>query len=231
MFADPAACDERYGWMIPAIIGTKIGMTQVIGDRGRAQPVTVVKAGPCVVLQVKSVEVDGYHAVQLGFDDVKPHRSTKPLIGHAANAGSGPKRVSREVRLCEPAGVSRGDVVTVEQFAGAEVGFVDIVGTTKGRGFAGVMKRHGFGGKEASHGVERKHRSAGSIGGHADCGRGRGVKKGKPMAGHYGHDRRTVSSLRLVKVDPANDLLLIRGSVPGPNGALVLVRQARKKGS
>ncbi len=204
-------------------------MTQVIGDRGEVEPVTVLRAGPCVVLQVKSADVDGYHAVQLGYQEAKPHRSTKPLIGHAAKAGTGPKRVLREIRLSEPAGVSLGDVVTVEQFAAAEVGHVDVMGITKGRGFAGVMKRHGFGGKEASHGVERKHRSPGSIGGGGAGPTGRGVRKGKRMAGHFGHVRQTASGLRVVKVDVENGLLVVRGSVPGPNGSVVFVRQSKKR--
>lgn len=216
--------------MIPALIGTKIGMTQILGERGRAIPVTVVQAGPCVVLQVRTKEKDGYDAVQIGFGEMKPHRSTRPMIGHAAKAGTGPKRTVREIRLSEPADLAAGDVLTVEQFAGGSVAYVDVVGTTKGAGFAGVMKRHGFGGKEASHGVERKHRSAGSIGGDAPGATGRGVKKGKRMAGHMGHVRCTATNLSLVAVDRDNDVMLIRGSVPGPNGSMVLVRQAKKKG-
>ena len=216
--------------MTPGILGTKIGMTRVLGDSGRVEPVTVVKAGPCVVLQVKTKERDGYHAVQLGLGDLKPHRSTMPMIGHAAQAGTGPKRHVREIRLEEPATVSPGDVVTVAAFSDPVVEHVDVVGTTKGRGFAGVMKRHGFGGKEASHGVERKHRSAGSIGGHASLGMGRGIKKGKPMAGHLGDVRRTARSLRLWRVDAEHDLMLIQGSIPGAAGSLVLVREAKKKG-
>ncbi len=216
--------------MSPGILGTKIGMTRVLGERGVARPVTVVKAGPCVVLQVKTEETDGYHAVQLGFQDAKPHRSTMPMIGHAGRAGTGPKRHVGEIRLSEPAAVSCGEVITVEQFTAAEVTHVDVTGTTKGKGFAGVMKRHAFGGKEASHGVERKHRSAGSIGGHASLGCGRGVKKGKRMAGHMGHVRCTARFLRLAKVDADHDLLLIEGSIPGPNGALVVVRETNKKG-
>ena len=212
------------------ILGKKIGMTRVLDERGQVEPVTVVQAGPCVVLQVKTRETDGYDAVQLGFEDCKPHRSTLPLIGHAAKAGTGPKRFVREIRLDAPAEVACGDVVTVQQFADAGVSFVDVAGTTKGCGFTGVMKRWGFGGKEASHGVERKHRSAGSIGGHADTGTGRGVKKGKRMAGQSGNVRRTVMSVRLLKVDPENDLMLIRGSIPGPAGSWVEVRQAKKKG-
>ncbi len=229
----PAAGGYMREWILfmrPALLGTKIGMTQIPGDRGRVEPVTVVKAGPCVVLQVKSKEVDGYDAVQLGYGEVKPHRSTKPMIGHAAKASTGPKGVVREIRLTEPATVSRGDVLTVEQFADGAVAYVDVIATTKGKGFAGVMKRHGFGGKEASHGVERKHRSAGSIGGGGAGPTGRGVRKGKRMAGHMGHVRCTVSSLRVVKVDPDNDLMVVRGSIPGPNGAVVFVCQAKKKG-
>jgi len=215
--------------MIPALLGTKIGMTQVVDERGAAEPVTVVKAGPCVVLRVRSKETDWYDAVQLGYGELKPHRSTKPMIGHAAQAGTGPKRVIREIRLSEPTAVSRGDVLTVEQFADGAVGYVDVTGISKGKGFAGVMKRHGFGGKGASHGVERKHRSAGGIGGSATGGTGRSVKKGKRMAGHMGHVRRTISGLRVVKVDSDNDLLVIHGSVPGPNGSVVLVRRSKKR--
>lgn len=216
--------------MKPVLIGTKIGMTQVMGDRGIAEPVTVVKAGPCVVLQIKTKEVDGYDAIQLGFGDVKPHRSTMPMIGHAARAGTGPKYVIREVRLDEPSDLSRGDIVTVEQFTQGEVQYVDVVGTTKGKGYTGVMKRYGFGGKEASHGVERKHRSPGSIGGHAPGATGRGVKKGKRMAGRSGSARRTIADLRLVKVDAENDILLVRGSVPGCNGSTVVVQRSSKRG-
>lgn len=216
--------------MTLALLGTKIGMTRVLGENGEATPVTVVKVGPCVVLQVKNRETDGYDALQLGFVDAKPHRSTMPQIGHAAKARTGPKRHIREVRLDGPPSVERGDVLTVERFLEDEITYVDVTGTTKGKGFAGVMKRHGFGGLCASHGVERKHRSAGSIGGHADTGTGRGVKKGKPMAGHMGTNRRTVSSLRLIKIIPEQGLMVIQGSVPGANGSLLMVKKAKKKG-
>ncbi len=216
--------------MTAGLLGRKIGMTTVIGDKGVVEPVTVVKAGPCVVLQVKDAKTDGYDAIQLGFEDVKPHRSTKPLIGHAAKAGTGPKRASGEIRLAEPATAGPGDVVTVEAFASDEAIYVDVTGETKGRGFAGVMKRHNFGGKEASHGVERKHRSPGSIGGHANLGLGRGVKKGKRMAGHMGCVNRTIMALKVVSVDVDNDLMLIRGSVPGANGSLVTIRSTKKVG-
>ena len=206
-------------------------MTRILGERGVIEPVTVLKAGPCVVLQVKTEEKDGYSAVQLGYEDCKPHRSTLPLIGHAAKAGSGPKRFAREIRLDEPSDLSQGDVLTVEAFSEADVKYVDVTGTTKGKGFAGVMKRHNFGGMEASHGVERKHRSAGSICGAAPGATGRGIKKGKRMAGHLGNVRKTISSLRVMKVDGENDLMLIRGSVPGANGSLVIVQKSKKKGS
>ncbi len=215
--------------MKPALLGTKIGMTRIVSDSGDAVTVTVVKAGPCVVLQRKTMDADGYEAVQLGLQDILPHRSTMPMIGHAAKAKTGPKRYVREIRLEEPTDLQQGDVVTVEQFAEG-VGHVDVTGITKGKGFAGVMKRHNFGGKEASHGVERKHRSAGGIGGSANAGMGRGVKKGKRMAGHMGEVRCTTSNLRLVKADCENGLLLIKGSVPGPNGSMVLVRKSKKKG-
>lgn len=215
---------------MPALLGTKVGMTLVLDDRGVAEPVTVVRAGPCVVMQVKNKECGGYDSVQLGFGDVKPHRSTKAMIGHAAKAGTGPKRYVREVRLDQPATVAVGDVVTVDLFAGDAAKYVDVVGTTKGKGFQGVMKRHGFGGMPASHGTERKHRSPGGIGASAPRGTGRSVKKGKRMAGHMGRVRCTTSSLRLIKVDAENHLLLIRGSVPGPNGSLVFVRRSKKRG-
>jgi len=216
--------------MMPALIGTKIGMTLVLGEHGVAETVTVVRAGPCVVLQVKNKESDGYDSVQLGFGDVKPHRSTKAMIGHAAKAGTGPKGAVREIRLDQPATVAVGDVVTVDLFAGDAAKYVDVVGTTKGKGFQGVMKRHGFGGMPGSHGTERKHRSAGGIGANAPRGTGRSVKKGKRMAGHMGQVRCTTSSLRLMKVDAENHLLLIRGSVPGPNGSLLFIRRSKKRG-
>lgn len=217
--------------MVATLLGKKIGMTRVYTEDGKAVPVTVIQAGPCSVLQVKASgqTPDGYDAVQLGFEDVKPHRSTLPLIGHAAKSGTGPKRFVREIRMSEPPETSTGDVWTVELFASAQVRYVDVTGTTKGRGFAGVMKRHGFGGQPGSHGTERKHRSPGSIGGHANLGLGRNIKKGKPMAGHMGHARRTSRNQELVRVDRENNLLLVKGSVPGPNGGYVVVRQAKTK--
>lgn len=214
--------------MTPALIGTKLGMTRVFDEKGRVLPVTVIDAGPCTVLQIRSRERDGYDAVQMGFLDIKPHRSTKPLIGHAACAGVGPKRHAREIRLDGPCDANLGDVLTVEVFADG-VKHVDIAATSKGRGFQGVMRRHGFGGQQATHGVERKHRSAGSIGGHTNIGLGRSIKKGKKMPGHWGCDRKTVCCLELVRIDSENGLLLVKGSVPGPPGGTVFIRQSKTK--
>lgn len=205
-------------------------MTRVHDQDGRLVPVTVVKAGPCTVLQVKTTERDGYDALQLGFGDVKPHRSDLPTIGHCGKAGTGPKRHIGEVRLDAPASNARGDVLTVELFDEGKVTFVDVTGISKGKGFQGVMKRHGFGGQCASHGTERKHRSAGGIGSSGQRGHGRCVKKGKRMSGHMGDVRVTMSALKLLKIDRENDLLLIYGSVPGANGSLVTVSQSIKRG-
>jgi large subunit ribosomal protein L3 len=213
-----------------ALIGKKIGMTRVYTADGEAVPVTVIQAGPCTVLQVKKNDgKDRYNAVQLGFEDIKPHRSTLPMIGHAGAAGTGPKRVVGEIRLQNAPDDNAGDVWTVDVFEEAGTRHVDVVSTTKGRGYAGVMKRHGFGGQPASHGTERKHRSPGAIGGGAERGRGRAIKKGTRMAGHMGNVRRTSRNQELVRVDKENHLLLVKGSVPGPNGMYVLVRQAKAK--
>ena len=213
--------------MLPALLGKKIGMTQVYDDSGTLAPVTVVQAGPCVVLQVKTVESDGYNAVQIGFDEAKAHRARKPQIGHAAKAGCRPQKFVREVRMDElPEGVEAGTTVTVDIFE--DIVFVDVIGTTKGKGFAGVMKRHGFKGQLASHGVERKHRSPGSIASHSsNAGTGPKIKKGKRMAGHMGHQRCTSRNHKLVGLDKENNLLLIMGSVPGANGGYVFVRQSK----
>jgi large subunit ribosomal protein L3 len=218
--------------MIPAILGRKIGMTQVFQADGVRVPVTIIEAGPCVVMQVKQADgPDGYHGVQLGFADVKPHRSTLPQIGHARRAQTAPKRFVREVRLEEAADKAVGDTVTVDIFSEQEVKYVDVTGVSKGKGFQGVMRRWGFGGQPASHGTERKHRSPGSIGAYSsNTGTGPGPKKGKKMAGHMGHVRRTVRSQALVDVDGENNLLLIRGAVPGPNGGFVMVRKAKTRG-
>lgn len=212
--------------MLGTLLGRKIGMTQVYDEAGNLLPVTVVQAGPCDVLQVKTVETDGYDAVQIGFEDVKPHRATRPQIGHAARAGVGPKRLVREVRLEEPVEVEVGQRLTVELFDG--VSAVDVIGTSKGKGFAGGMKRHNFRGQRASHGVKRVHRAPGSIASHAsNAGTGPKLKKGKRMAGHMGSERCTSRNHHLVRVDKENNLLLIKGSVPGANESPVLVRVSK----
>ena len=211
--------------MTPALLGTKIGMTRIYDEKGAVVPVTVVQAGPCAVTQIKTPDCDGYYAVQLGFEPVKAKYSTHPLMGHAARAGVGPHRHFREIRLSAAATVDLGSQVNVAVFQ--DVKLVDVVGTSKGKGTAGVMKRHHFGGQCASHGTERKHRSPGSIASRAtwrgQCGK---PKKGVRMAGHMGMDRVTVRNHPLVKIDPEHNLLLIKGALPGPNGGLLFVRKA-----
>jgi large subunit ribosomal protein L3 len=208
------------------ILGRKIGMTRFFRPDGTNIPVTVIQAGPCVVTQVKTVETDGYAAVQVAFDDMKARNSTQAMIGHDAKAGSAPKRMHREIRLADDAeaqAYTLGQEITVGALA--ELKFVDIVGTSKGKGFAGVMKRHNFKGMCATHGTERKHRTPGSIGSHGtDRGHGAKIKKGKRMAGRMGNEQVTVRSLDVVKLDPENNLLLVKGAVPGANDGLLLIK-------
>ena len=213
--------------MVAVLLGRKIGMTQVYDPQGAVHPVTVVQAGPCSVLQVKTVSIDGYDAVQLGFEDQKPHRARKPQIAHAAKAGERAKKFVKELRLTQAAqDIAPGQKLTVEQFEG--VAYVDVTGTSKGKGFAGGMKRHHFSGLCASHGTERKHRSPGSIGSHAtNRGTGPKLKKGKKMAGHMGMVRSTTRNHKLIRVDMDNGLLLIKGPLPGPNGGVVFVRASK----
>jgi large subunit ribosomal protein L3 len=211
------------------LLGKKVGMTQIYNDLGNLVPVTVIQAGPCQVMQVKTIETDGYNAVQLGYDEIKPARRKHPQIGHAKKANTTPKRFIKEMRLDEGAEQQYevGNSVTVSVFA--EEKYVDVVGTSKGKGFAGVMKRHGFGGFPASHGTERKHRAPGSIASYSsDAGHGAGPKKGKRMAGHMGNCRVTMKNHRLVEVDEEKNLLIIKGSVPGPAGGYCIVRSAKK---
>jgi large subunit ribosomal protein L3 len=211
--------------MTPALIGRKLGMTRIYDEKGTVVPVTVVQAGPCAVTQVKTVESDGYNGVQLGFEDCKAKFSTFQLIGHAAKAGVGPKRHFREIRLKDASDRAAGDVVNVDLFN--DVKYVDVIGTSKGKGFAGVMKRHNFGGLCASHGTERKHRSPGSIASRAtNRGNSGKPKKGVRMAGHMGMDRVTTRNHPLVKIDAEKNLLLIKGALPGPNGGLLFVRKS-----
>ncbi|SCL13420.1 LSU ribosomal protein L3P [Micromonospora rhizosphaerae] len=207
---------------VKGILGAKLGMTQV-WDNNRVVPVTVVQAGPCVVTQVRSADKDGYSAVQLAYGTIDPRKVKKPISGHYAKADVAPRRHIVELRTTDAADYSPGQEVTVEEFpAGVSV---DVTGKTKGKGYAGPMKRHGFHGLRASHGVERKHRSPGSIGGASTPGR---VFKGVRMAGRMGGVRYTVQNLTVQAVDTENNLLLVRGAIPGPKGALVLVRTAAK---
>jgi large subunit ribosomal protein L3 len=204
------------------ILGEKLGMTQIFQDT-RAVPVTVIKAGPCFVAQVKTTERDGYEAVQLAFVEPRRNGLTKPMKGHFDANGGQPGRHVVELWTDDAAGYTPGQELKADVF---EVGdLADVVGVSKGKGFAGVMKRHGFGGLGSSHGTQRKHRSPGSIGACATPSR---VFKGMRMAGHMGNTRTTMLNLEIVGVDPERNVLLIKGAVPGPSGGLVMVRAAVK---
>jgi len=210
---------------VKGILGAKLGMTQV-WDNNRVVPVTVVQAGPCVVTQVRTPDNDGYSAVQLAFGAINPRKVNKPTAGHFAKSGTAPRRHLVELRTTDASEYTLGQEVTVETFAPGTR--IDVTGKTKGKGFAGVMKRHGFGGLRASHGVERKHRSPGSIGACATPGR---VFKGVKMAGRMGGGRFTVQNLSVQAVDTDQNLILVRGAIPGPKGGLVLIRTAAKTAS
>lgn len=205
------------------ILAKKIGMTQIFED-GKFIPVTVVEAGPNFVLQEKTVENDGYTALQLGFDEKKEKNTTKPVMGIFKKAGVNPQRFVKELRVDSVEGYELGQEIKVDVLAGVE--FVDITGTSKGKGTSGVMKRHGFGGNRASHGVSRNHRLGGSIGMSTWPGK---VLKGKRMAGQYGNETVTVQNLKVVKVDAENNLLLIKGAVPGSKNSYIVVKPAVKK--
>ena len=207
--------------MVNGIIGKKLGMTQIFAPDGSVTPVTVIKAGPCVVVQRKTVSSDGYEAVQLGLvEDKSPKNTNKPMKGHFAKAGVPPTKVLREFRLDGVSSeVKVGDKVMVDQFAENDI--IDVIGTSKGRGFAGFIKRHGFGGGRASHG-SMFHRAPGSIGASAYPSR---VIKGTRMAGHMGVERETIKNLKIVKVNAEENLILVKGSVPGPTGAYVLIKK------
>ena len=207
------------------LLGRKVGMTQIFEPNGTAVPVTVLECGPCTVLQVRTAERDGYHALQLGFDDKKRKSATQAERGHAKKVEAEPKRYVREIRQETAAGddVKEGATLTVEVFN--EITNVDVVGTSKGRGFSGVVKRHGFKGLRATHGVKRMHRHPGSSGPSADPAH---TRKGIRKPGQYGNTRITVRNLKVVRVDATNNLLLIRGAVPGPNGGYLTVRQTNK---
>ncbi len=211
------------GTSVRALLGTKLGMTQVWDDAGRLVPVTVVQVGTNVVTQVRTPEVDGYGAVQLAFGQIDPRKVTQPLKGHFAKAGVTPRRHLAEVRTPDASAYAPGQELTAELFeAGTRV---DVIGTTKGKGTAGVMKRHGFSGVGASHGAHRNHRKPGSIGGASTPSR---VFKGLRMAGRMGNSRQTTQNLRVHAVDVGQGLLLVTGAVPGPKGGVVVVRTAVK---
>jgi large subunit ribosomal protein L3 len=208
---------------VKGLLGTKLGMTQVWDENNRVVPVTVISAASNVVTQVRANDTDGYSAVQLGFGEVNPTRVTKPMAGHFARAGVTPRRHLVEIRTSDAANYSLGQELSADLFASGEL--VDVTGTSKGKGFAGVMKRHGFAGVSASHGSHRNHRKPGSIGGASTPAR---VFKGIRMAGRMGVETVTTQNLTVHSVDAEKGLLLVKGAVPGPKGTLVIVRSAAK---
>ncbi|MBQ2963447.1 MAG: 50S ribosomal protein L3 [Clostridia bacterium] len=210
--------------MQKGIIGKKIGMTQIFDANGKVVPVTVVEAGPCPVTQKKTIENDGYESVQLGFQDVKVERLTKPLKGHFAKADVAPKKVLKEFRLSDISGVNVGDVIKADIFAAGDM--VDVTGTSKGKGTAGAIKRWNFSRLKESHGTGPVARHAGSLGACSDPSR---VYKGKKLAGHLGNEKVTVQNLSIVKIDAENNLIAIKGAIPGPKGSFVVIKDTCKK--
>ncbi|AHD20721.1 50S ribosomal protein L3 [Rhodococcus pyridinivorans] len=211
---------------IKGILGTKLGMTQVFDENNRVVPVTVVKAGPNVVTQIRTEERDGYNAVQLAYGAIAPRKVNKPVRGQFEKAGVTPRRHLVELRIEDASEYEVGQELTAEVFE--DGAYVDVTGTSKGKGFAGTMKRHGFAGQGASHGTQAVHRRPGSIGGCATPGR---VFKGTRMSGRMGSDRITTQNLSVHKVDAENGLLLIKGAIPGRKGGLVIVKTAVKGGA
>lgn len=207
-----------------AILGKKIGMTQVFDEAGRMLPVTVVEAGPCLVTQVRTADRDGYTAVQIGYGEISEKHANRPLLGHLRKAGVGPRRHLREFRVEDPERYELGQEIKVDIFAPGEV--VDVRGTSRGKGFAGAIKRHGFRRGPMSHG-SKYHRGVGSLGGSSDPSR---VFKGRKMPGRMGGEKVTVQGLELVRVDPERNLLLVKGSVPGVCGSLLTIRASGKAG-
>ena len=212
--------------IVKGILGSKLGMTQLWDANNRVVPVTVIQAGPCVVTSVRSPEKDGYSAIQLGFGAVKAKNVNKPTAGHFDKAGVTPRKHLVELRTADASEYTLGQEVNAESFAAGEL--IDVTGVSRGHGTAGVMKRHGFSGLGAGHGVHRKHRSPGSIGQSSTPSR---VFKGMRMAGRMGVEKVTVQNLTIHAVDAERGLILVKGSVPGPKGALVVVRTAAKKGA
>lgn len=206
-----------------SLIGKKLGMTQIFNEEGQMVPVTVIEAGPCSVVQRKTEETDGYEAIQIGFGGQKEHRMSKPLLGHFKKAGVAPMRELAEVVVSAEDETKAGDTLTAGVFE--EVNYVDVIGKTKGKGYQGVVKRHGFSGGRASHG-SHMHRRTGSIG---MCTFPARVFKGKKMAGQMGGTNVTVQNLQVVKVRPEENLVLLKGAVPGANGSIIVLREALKK--
>ena len=211
---------------VKGLLGTKLGMTQTWDANNKVVPVTVIQAGPCVVTQVRTPDNDGYSAVQLGFGAVKAKKVTKPAAGHFERAGVTPRKHLVELRTADASEYTLGQELLADVFAAAEI--IDVTGVSKGKGTAGVMKRHGFHGLRASHGVHRKHRSPGSIGA---CSTPSKIFKGMRMAGRMGVEQVTVQNLTIHAVDAERGLILVKGSVPGPKGSLVVLRTAAKKGA
>ncbi len=209
--------------MKKGIIGKKIGMTQIFDEKGKVIPVTVIEAGPCAVTQKKTVENDGYEAVQIGFGDQKPQRLTKPLKGHFEKGGVAPKKVLRELRLDDTSALNVGDLIKADVFENGDK--VDVTGTSKGKGYAGVIKRWNFHRLKESHGSGPVVRHAGSLGAISDPSR---VFPGHKAAGHLGAETVTVQNLTVAKVDAENNLIAIKGAVPGPNGGIVVIRDSVK---
>ncbi len=209
--------------MKKGLIGKKIGMTQIFDEKGNMIPVTVVEAGPCVVVQKKTTENDGYEAVQIGYGDKKVQRVNKPMAGHFKKADVAPKKVLKEFKLADTSSLNVGDIIKADIFAAGD--FVDVVGTSKGKGTAGVIKRWNFARLRESHGTGPVARHGGSLG-VIDPAR---IFKGKKMAGHLGSERVTVQNLSVVKVDSENNLIAIKGSIPGPKGGIVVIADSVKK--
>ena len=206
------------------LLGKKIGMTQIFDAKGNFVGVTAIEVGPCTVLQKKSPESDGYHAVQLGFGERKPKHASKPMIGHCKKANAAPARAIREYRTTAAVAFNVGDKITVKEFQPGQ--FVDVIATSKGKGFQGVVKRYKFAGGPASHGQKGWFRRPGAIGGRLFPGR---VFRGQRMPGHMGNTQITTQNLRVIQVRESDNLLLIEGAVPGPRGAVVVIRHAKKK--
>ena len=209
--------------MKKGLIGKKIGMTQIFDEAGNVIPVTVVEAGPCTVTQIKTVENDGYQAVQVGFGDVKVSRVNKPMKGHFDKADVAPKKTLKEFRLESIDGIEGGNILKADTFEVGEI--VDVKGTSKGHGTAGAIKRWNFSRLRMTHGTGPNHRHAGSLGA---CSSPSRVFKGKKMAGHYGHETVTVQNLKIAKVDAENNLIAIKGAIPGPKGGIVVIADAVK---